>query len=407
MRNRLLHSLIAAAAVLAASMFCSAAAPPKVWSLDPARLAEAKTRAAANDPAVTPALGRVRREADKALQAKPVSVMDKTKTPPSGDKHDYLSLGPYFWPDPAKSDGLPWINRDGEVNPASREGNDHDTLEKTCSQTYTLALGYYFTGHEPYAEKAAALLKVWFLDPATKMNPNLNFAQGIPGRMDGRGTGIIDTQVLIRVADSIGLFEGSRAWTPELRHGMEQWFGAFVQWLLTSKNGTDEAKSKNNHGTWYRAQVAAYALAAADTATARQQAEHGRALIASQIEPDGSQPLELKRTKSYSYSMFNLQAHFILAELGRRVGVDLFGYRTGDGRSLRAALDYVTPYFNGAKPWPGKQIKEVRQPDEELAGMLRRATLLFGDAKYEECLDKADHAALAPARFQLLWPRAK
>ena len=383
------------------------AAPlPRVFSLDPQRLADAKARVAANDPALAPALGRLQREADKALRAKPTSVMDKPKTPPSGDKHDYLSLAPYSWPNPEKPDGLPWINRDGEVNPASREGTDHDPLDKMCSNTYTLALSYFLTGNEACAEKAASLLKVWFLDPATKMNPNLNYGQGVPGRTDGRGTGIIDTQAMIRVADSLGLLDGSRAWTPELQRGMQEWFGAFARWMQTSKNGLDEAKAKNNHGTWYCAQLAAYALAAGDSATARAQAERGRALIKSQIEPDGSQPLELKRTKSYSYTLFNLQAHFTLAELARRVGVDLSGYRTDDGRSLRAALDYAAPYFNGAKPWPGKQIKEVKQPDAALAELLRRATLLFPGSNYEKPL-AACKSELAADRFQLLWPTAR
>lgn len=379
---------------------------PHVFSLDPQKLADAKTRLTAGDTALAPALGRLQREADKALQMKAVSVMDKKQTPPSGDKHDYLSLAPYFWPDPNKSDGLPWINRDGEVNPASRQDNDHDPLEKTCGSIYTLSLAYYFTGSEAYAGKAVSLLKGWFLDAATKMNPNLNFAQGVPGRTQGRGTGIIDTGSLIHVADSLGLLDGSRAWTPELRHGMEKWFGAYALWLKTSKNGKDEAKAKNNHGVWYAAQLAAYALAAGDSATARAEVEHGRTLIASQIEPDGSQPLELKRTKSYSYTLYNLQAHFTLAELGRRVGVDLFGYRTGDGRSIRAALDYVTPYFNAAKPWPGKQIKEVRQPDAALAELMRRAACLFPGSDYEKTLEPCE-SALAPERFLLLWTKAR
>jgi len=349
----------------------------------------------------TRALVQLRREADKVLQATPGSVMDKSKTAPSGDKHDYLSLAPYSWPDPSKPDGLPWINRDGEVNPESRIGTDHVALDQMCSQVGTLALAYQLTGSEPYAKKAAELLKVWFLDPATKMNPNLQYAQGVPGRSAGRSYGIIDTVALIHITESVERLEGASAWTPELQQGMREWFQAYLHWLLTSKNGLDEAKSANNHGSWYLAQTAAYAMFVGDKAQARKEAEVGRERIAKQIEPDGRQPLELKRTKSYSYTLFNLDALFTLAEIGQRVDVDLFGYRTTDGRSLRVALDYVAPYFSADKKWPDKQILAIKHPDEALGGLLRRAAIAYREPKYEALLRTSD---LAASRFQLLWP---
>lgn len=345
-----------------------------------------------------PALQRLRRDADKALKATPGSVMDKTKVPPSGDKHDYLSLAPYSWPDPSKPDGLPWINRDGEVNPESKVGTDHDALDRMCSQVETLALAYRITKHQPYAEKAATVLKVWFLDPATKMNPHLQYAQGVMGRDTGRGTGIIDTVGLIRVAEVIPFLDDA----PDVQRGMQEWFRAYLHWLLTSKNGLKEAKATNNHGTWYLAQTAAYALLVGDKAQARKSAELGRERIATQIEPDGRQPLELKRTKSYSYTLFNLNALFTLAELGKRVDVDLFSYRTADGRSLRAALDYVAPYFSADKKWPGKQIQEIKHPDDGLASLLRRAAIAYHEPAYEAMLQQTN---LAASRFQLLWPQ--
>jgi len=348
-----------------------------------------------------PALGRLRVDADKALKAKPLSVMDKTRTPPSGDKHDYLSLAPYSWPDPAKSDGLPWINRDGQVNPESRDGTDSEALGRLCSDAETLALAYHLTKYEPYAAKAATLLSVWFLDPATRMKPNLDYAQGVPGRNTGRGTGIIDTVSLIKVPRAIGWLDGSQAWTPELQSGMKDWFRAYLDWMLKSKNGRDEARAANNHGSWYLAQTAAYGLFVGDKELARKSAELGRERIATQIEPDGRQPLELKRTKSYSYTLYNLDALFTLAEFGSAVGVDLFGFRTQDGRSLRAGLDYVAPYLRPDMKWPGQQIKEIKFPDVGLASLLRRAAIAYREPKYDEMLQNAD---LAASRFQLLWP---
>jgi hypothetical protein len=330
-----------------------------------------------------PALEHVRKEADKMLKAQPHSVMEKTRMPPSGDKHDYLSLAPYSWPDPSKPDGLPWINRDGKVNPESREGTDHNALGHMCSEVETLALAYRLTKHEPYAAKAVEVAKVWFLDPATKMNPNLEYGQGVPVRSTGRGTGIIDTVGLIKVVQSIGGLEGSPAWTPEIQKGMKAWFRAYLDWLLKSKNGLSEATFVG------------------DLERVRTSVELGRERIATQIELDGRQPLELKRTKSYSYSLYNLEALFILAEYGPAVGVDLFGYRSPNGRTLRAALDYMVPYFKADAKWPGEQISDIKPRDPALAGLLRRAANAYHEPKYEAMIQGAD---LAESRFQLLWP---
>ena len=380
---------------------------PRVFSFDAKLLAATRQRVLAGDEVLRAALSHLRDEADKALKAKGVSVMDKTLLPPSGDKHDYMSLAPYYWPDPASSNGLPYINRDGEVNPETRTISDHEGLGRTCSLAETLALAYYFTGNEAYAAKATALVRNWFLEPATRMNPNLNFAQAVRGRSAGRGIGIIDTVGMIRLVDALGLLQGSHAWPPENQQGMEAWFRAFTEWLVTSKNGRDEAAAANNHGSWYLAQTAAYSLFTGDVATARKQAEAGKARIAAQLEPDGRQPLELRRTKSYGYSLYNLDALLTLAELGRRVDVDLFTYRTADGRSLRAAVDYLKPYFPSAKAWPNKQIEPVKSPDLRLAGLLRRAAIGFHDPQYEKVLDQADPQELGSSRFQLLWPKAR
>jgi hypothetical protein len=208
---------------------------------------------------------------------------------------------------------------------------------------------------------------------------------------------------VIKLTDAIGLLAGAKAWTPDAQRGLEDWFRAYLHWLLTSRHGHDEAKATNNHGSWYLAQTAAFALFTGDTAQARKQVELGRARIASQIEPDGRQPLELKRTKSYSYTLFNLEALFTLAEIGRRLDVDLFHYRTADGRSLRAAFDYAAPYLDPAQKWPDQQIQAIHQPDAALAALLRRAATLYPDGNYAALLPRAA-AELAPSRFQLLWP---
>lgn len=357
----------------------------------------------------SPAYEALLRQTEKALQAGPFSVMQKKRVPPSGDKHDYMSVSPYWWPDPSKPDGLPYIRKDGVTNPDRLAGDtDGGSMKQMHEAVATLALAWRESRDERFAAGAAKLLRTWYLDPATRMNPNLNYAQSIPGRSEGRGIGIIDTASLIPLCQQLQwLADGSASWTKADAEGMRKWLGAYLDWLLTSNNGRDEAKSKNNHGTWYDAQVAALAEFTGRPDLAKQTLEAAKKKrIAAQIEPDGSQPLELARTKALSYSTMNLRAFFELATIGHRLGVDLWRYETPDGRGIRKALDYLAPYVDPAKKWPGQQITgDGIESRMEIAALLRRASLAYGDKKYEEMIAALPANRVASQRWQLLWAR--
>jgi hypothetical protein len=268
-----------------------------------------------------------------------------------------------------------------------------------------LARAYYFTRHEPYASHAAKLLRTWFLDANTRMNPNLNYGQSIPGRVDGRSAGIIDTTCLADVADSVGLLAGSKDWTEQDHKALQAWFDKYLTWLMESKLGKEEAQAKNNHGTWYDVQVAAFALFAGRGELAAKTLMQCRKRIESQIEPDGRQPQELARTKSWDYSVMNLRAFFNLAALGEHCGVDLWSYQTSDGRSIRKALDYLVPYAKGAEKWPHKQITEFKA--DRLSPMLRRAAVKYGQVKYEEAPRDMTGAGKGDPQLDLLWPKTR
>src|SRR5882762_2682654 len=210
-------------------------AAPRVFLFDARQLQATKQRIQSGDKSLEPALSKLERDAQKALTSGPFSVVTKDATPPSGDKHDYMSQAPYFWPDPKSANGLPYIRRDGERNPEINKITDHRSLDQVESSVETLALAYYFKGDEAYATKAAQLLRTFFLDTSTRMNPNLQYAQFIPGVNTGRGIGLIETRGLTQIVDDLGLLAGSKALTETDRRGLEDWYTKFLQWMLKAR----------------------------------------------------------------------------------------------------------------------------------------------------------------------------
>ncbi len=361
---------------------------PYAPTLHPAQLGalpEAKARLAAGDTVLRPAYEQVLKNADEALKVKPPSVTHKTKTPPSGSKNDYYSQAPYMWPDPTKPDGLPYLAQDGKVNPESRtEATDQQRVELFGESVDSLALAYYLSGKEAYAAHAAKMLRVWFLDPATKMNPNFEYGQAVPGKNTGRGIGIIEAGDVIDAIHSSAFLAGSPHWSAEEAAELTVWANAFLDWLLTSSHGRDEADQHNNHGTMYDVRVVRLALYVGRIDFAKsvlEQAKQRR--IAAFIEPDGRQPAELRRTKSFNYSRLNLNGLASLANTARYLGVDLWNFKTEDGRSIRAAIDFMLPYMvEPPAPWPYKQILKINRA--ELAGTFRSAGIAYNDPRYEK-----------------------
>jgi hypothetical protein len=353
---------------------------PRVSLLDAAQLTRLKSNFLDKDPQALQQAGELRKQADKWLDLQPMSVMFKLGTPPSGNKHDYMSQAPYFWYDSSKPNGLPYKSLDGQRNPEIYKITDRTYIGALENAAHALSLAWYITGEEKYAAKTTELLKRWFLEDSSRMNPNLEYAQSVPGLVDGRSYGIIESIALMGIADAAGLLEGSSSWTKANADSLRAWYASYLRWMLTSKKGQDERHAKNNHGVWYLAQAATFALFVGDKDQARQLVEEGKSRVESQIDPDGKMPLELARTNSMHYSAYNLQAFFHLSKVGSLVGIDLWDYQNKTGAGIRTALDWLRPFAMGEKKWEYQEITPYNNKD--FSTLLIQAGLAYNEPQY-------------------------
>ncbi|HET7285471.1 MAG TPA: alginate lyase family protein [Nitrososphaeraceae archaeon] len=351
---------------------------PRTFILDSSLLANANqgVRNNNNNTILQASLKQLIIQADLFLTKKATSVVEKTLMPANGNKHDYLSLSPYYWPDPTKPNGLPYIIHDGIVNPQAHSIPDKQNLEDMIHRVRILSLAYYFTDNPQYASKAVELLRVWFLDNGTRMNPDLLYAEMTPGKNNGSSTGIMDAHNIPDIIDAIGLIQHSPLWTKQDQLDMQLWFSKYLNWLLNSDFGKKEAQAVNNHGTWYYVQASSIALFLNKTDIAKNILESTmHNLIPQEIRPDGRQPFELRRTNSWDYSTFNLQGLFELASIGLHVGVDLWNYKIHGAAKplLHTALDYLLPYALKTRAWAYPQIA-LPMNTKSLSNLLCQAT---------------------------------
>ena len=338
-------------------------------------LAKNKKRISHKDLALLPAYNQLIKDANKSLEFKPVSVMDKTDFPPSGNKHDYMSIAPYWWPDLTKPNSVPYIKKDGEVNPEVANYPDKENFPKVVRNIYTLSLAYYFSGEEKYAAHASKLLQVWYLDTATKMNPNLNFGQAVKGVITGRAEGIIDTRHFVYLIDAVELLKGSKSWTADNQTELKQWFSKFLNWLQYSKIGIKEKNAKNNHGIWYDAQTLAIALYIDSTDLANKIVNNVLLRLDKQMDEKGLFPLELERTTSLHYSVFIMNAFEIVAQLSDKTKTNFWTAKTSSGKTFKQAFDAVYPFLTDKKKWEYKQITDYDYADG--INLLLRASSRF------------------------------
>jgi hypothetical protein len=366
----------------------NSSAPPRTVFWDGAHLASLRAGQFESDSRYKELVKRLRKNARISRERGPYSVVDSPEVAPSGDKHDYVSYARYWWPNPDTPDGLPYIRRDGKTNEELLEKGDREPIGMLYDDLETLALAGYLLDEKNSAEHGAMLVRTWFLDPDTKMNPHIRYGQAVPGRNDGRGSGIIDTRHFIRVLDAVMLLKETDAWSDADHAALTAWMKQYLDWLQSDPMGKDEASEKNNHGTWYDAQVAAIAMFVGEEETARRIVDEAKEKrIAQGIEPNGEQSEEMERTKGLHYCVFNLSAMSVLARIGQHLDVDLWSYETKDGRSMRGGLDFVVPYLLNEKEWPHEQIEEMKVSPSDI-GLFFMAARIYKDPRYLKAVEK-------------------
>ena len=345
-------------------------------------LAAIRAAISQDDPRYREVLKRLRKNAEISVKRGPYSVMDKEDVAPSGDKHDYLSYARYWWPNPDTKDGLPYVRRDGRTNEDLLARGDRVPIGKLYDDLETLALAGYLFNEDRYRE-ARGKARANLVPGSSNQNESTPALRpGSTRKERGRGAGIIDTRHFIRVLDSVALLQQTDAWSDEDHAALVAWMKEYLSWLQNDPMGKDEASEKNNHGTWYDAQVAAIAMFVGEQAIARQIVENAKTTrIAACIEPDGQQPEEFDRTKGLHYSIFNMSAMAVLARIGEQLTVDLWSYESEDGRSLRRGLDFVLPYLSGEKEWPHEQIDEIDVSPSDM-GLFYLAAARYEEPKY-------------------------
>lgn len=352
---------------------------------------------------------RVVSSADRWMNEPPVTVTASSSPRSAGGIHEFFSEGDYWWPDPKNPDG-PYVQRDGMTNPDNFTKH-REAMQRLSKAVSALTAAYKITRNESYASRAVRHLKAWFVDDSTKMLPHLKYAQAIKGRVTGRGTGIIDTIHLIEVARAVGVLSGSASMSREDDEAIKKWFAEYLAWLMTHDYGIAERDAKNNHGTWWVAQVAAFAHLVGDMAALSFcRSRFKNVLLPNQMAADGSFPEEIRRTKPYNYSLFNLDGMGLICRILSKPGDDLWHFTLPDGRSMKKGMDFLVPYIADKTKWPfPKDVMyfdyfPVRIPTLLFAG------IVFGEQEYIDLWKKLDpdptNAEVqrnVPVRQAVLW----
>jgi len=331
------------------------------------------------DPTMKRNVKKMVRDAKSLINMPLLAVTQKNFTAPSGDKHDFVAYGTYYWPNPDTKNGLPMVFRDGQINPDA--AGDWRRFIDLAYQAELFAVTYYFTGDEIYAQRAALLLRTWFIDKETRMNPNGNYSKIVIGASDG-GYSVAGFGYRFRqIYDAAGILESSAAWTAEDKQSLMTWTKDFINWVETDRFAQIEKSANTNHGTFYDMIIAVQSLYIGDSKKAKERLLYFlNKRLDLQYNRDGSQPIEMKRENNFDYHRVNLMIAFDMAQMAESfTGIDIWNYPTPKAPVLRKAIEFLAPFLSGAQPWPFFKKNTYKISDHLRWPLLRRAAVAYKD----------------------------
>ncbi len=301
------------------------------------------------------AVRRLRADADRRMMQGPWTVTAVRPKNIELDLHDYYSEATYYWPDPDHPGG-PYVRQDGHANPG-RFMDNKNALNAMSDAVFSLGSAAFLLDNPAYAQRAARVVNAWFVNPKTRMNPNLEYSQAIPGTNTGRAEGVLDGRVFIRAIQGMEFLAATGSWDAKDQLATHRWFEDYLHWLMHSKTGEEEKNSGNNHASWYIGQLAAVANYVGDNSAQQTAFTFYRdSVFNRQIKKDGSAPREEVRTRSLSYSAFNLEAYSTLCRIAQVQGLDLWTQQAKNGATIATIIDYLAPYLNEPGKWKKEQI---------------------------------------------------
>jgi hypothetical protein len=323
---------------------------------------------------------RIVQQAEAALAHTPRTITSVVNPRSAGGPHDFSSEGDYWWPDPANPGGA-YIRRDGETNPDNFVAH-RELMLAMATDLGAIVAAFEIRGEERFSTRARAHLRTWFIDPAARMNPNLQYAQAIQGVATGRGIGIIDTVHLAEVALAIVSLREKGVLPADEDAALTAWFRDYLDWIRTHPYGLEESRTDNNHAVCWTLQCATFAKVTRDEGVLEDcRRRFKEILLPGQMAPSekhpnappGSFPRELGRTKPYGYSIFNLDIMTALAKvLSSTAGENLVTFTLEDGRSLIQGVEFLAPFLADKSQWP--YARDVQYWDD---WPVRQPCLLF------------------------------
>lgn len=331
---------------------------------DPAKIRVLREKVSAGEQPWARAYESTIRDADRALNASPRSVVDNGAPAGVDDAHKYGTDAPYQEKDGVFSDNI--------------DRGDYQAALDMKDWIRDAALGYLFTGEDRYARKAIDLLHTWFVDPETRMYPStINYGPATEGL---KGQNSIEHYIFLpAMLYGAALLDDHPYWEETDGDGsaaVREWVESARDTLESGAHGGTEGDEISKWWIATRILVAAYLD---DVEGMRRAAEDWRTTALQDFDRRGTFELERSRSRGLYYSLSAMNALTVGAEIARHYGIDLYGH-TLDGMS--------TPVLQKCHQFHAKYLADPSEWPWEERGGLDDGETAYGAVSYELCYSR-------------------